>query len=222
MDGESCVRRQSLWQEHLSMERSQNLWPEQYGSFRNGVLCLNSRYHEISPCNKISLSCWMISLICLIGGYVMNLWFHDLIFSLLLSSVLALVYGEMRKWKCSSVEKILKLPPTEDEKVMAAINIANCQISIRKVKINEDGSPSFRITITHKTLRWHVWRFILFASTLPLTVNRKFEEFESAQKQLKIDFPTCMSLSILSPLSPPSADYGADHPSTPQTLPSFS
>lgn len=48
----------------------------------------------------------------------------------------------------------------DDEVYMSNINVANCQIYIRKVKIEDDGTILFRITVTHKTLRWHVWRFI--------------------------------------------------------------
>jgi hypothetical protein len=143
-------------------------WPEQYGSFRNGILCLNYQLHDVSANHRwFSFRSWMLTWICLIGGSLINLWFHHLVFSLFISSICALTYGELKKCQRHSVDKIIKLPPTEDESVMAPINVANCQIHIRKVKINEDDSPSFRITITHKTLRWHVWRSSLFPSSPP-------------------------------------------------------
>jgi hypothetical protein len=109
-----------------------------------------------------------LSLICLCGGYLLNYWLHDLRLSYWISSIIALLYHEFKKLfhklKCSQTgcgkNRVAKLLPIDDENLMATINVANCQIHIRKVKINEKKTISFRITITHKTLRWHIWRSV--------------------------------------------------------------
>jgi hypothetical protein len=188
------------------MEMENNFLPENYGIFTGGVLCLNSKYRQIIP-KKESIfvpSFWTISLICLCGGYLLNYWIQDLKLSYFISSIIALLFHEFKKifhkFQCSKSNNThrVKLLPIDDENLMATINVANCQIHIRKVKINENKSISFRITITHKTLRWHVWRFDIFCflSLDFRKLPRNFSEFESAQKQLKIDFPTCELLSL--------------------------
>lgn len=141
--------------------------PEQYGSYKNGVLCLNSKYSPIHPqkisTNIFNLKNWSLCILCLIIGIVLNYWNKNMIFSFFISSIITLLYSELSNKYFKHHQRETTAPskpsPIEDENIMAAINVANCHISIRKVKINEDGSILFRLTITHKTLRWHVWRY---------------------------------------------------------------
>lgn len=153
------------------MELENNFIPERYGSYTSGVLCLNSKYHQILPKKQsiFTFSSWKISFFCFCLGYLLNYWFKKIQYSYFLSSILTLLFYEFYslfyiKLKTNSSSyvddknKVVSLVPIEDENQMANINVANCLIHIRKVKINENKLIFFRITVTHKTLRWHVWR----------------------------------------------------------------
>lgn len=45
------------------------------------------------------------------------------------------------------------------ESDFAEINVANCRIQVRSVRLLESKKPPlFQITVTHKAQRWHSWR----------------------------------------------------------------
>ena len=160
-------------------------------NFKDGILCFNSKYEEIKIINKFNffslffLTYKNIIFNCLIITFFFLLFIsNSFILCFFYSSFLSLFYYEIifyynNYFKIKNKNQIinetdsetvhgLKFSLLQDEVTMSNINIANCQLHIRKVKLLNDGNASFRITITHKTLRWHVWRFIFTFSSSSL------------------------------------------------------
>ena len=88
----------------------------------------------------------------------------------------------------------------DNEKLMSEVSVANLFVHLTKVKVSEKDPTQFRITVTYKTHRWHTWRYDILTIIHYVIKNyiRTLSDFENAQKQLKLDFPTCTVQCILS------------------------
>jgi hypothetical protein len=133
------------------------------------VLCINRRHEIISSSYKISLLRSIFSgrysLFFPLGlAFLLTFLGFQSESSLFLSSLLVIFANIiLSRIYCDAKEEVDSrdpdaIPFCSMESNMANINITNCSVHVRNVKILESGDHMYRLSVTYKSHRWHVWR----------------------------------------------------------------